>query len=190
MISSLFSYSFSWSFNYFFYNKELRKILYLACTAKSAFLPSESFTNFPSFSPEVDDSSFSVYHPCLVFSNTPSFKILDQRRQNIPVFFFFLRFHQKALRSISPFQAPLPPLLHSSSAERRVARESKDCAGRKGIYDRSIARLLFLQFHKRLFLLIELVQPLKLRHDKEQQRAAGDLLGLEKEQQTEHRFAL
>ena len=176
MISSLFSYSFSWSFNYFFYNKELRKILYLACTAKSAFLPSESFTNFPSFSPEVDDSSFSVYHPCLVFSNTSSLKIIDQRRQNIPVFFFFLRFHQKALRSISPFQAPLPPLLHSSSAERRVARGSKDCAGR--------------QFHKRLFLLIELVQPLKLRHDKEQQRAAGDLFGLEKEQQTEHRFAL
>lgn len=147
MISSLFSNSFSWSFNYFFYNKELRKILYLACTAKSAFLPSESFTNFPTFSPEVDDSSFSVYHPCLVFSNTYSFKIFDQRRQNIPVFlFFFLRFHQKALHSISPLQAPLPPLLHSSSVGRRVARESKDCAGQKGIYDRSMAHCCFYNF--------------------------------------------
>ena len=49
-----------WSFNYFFYNKELRKILFFVCTAKSAFHPSESYSGFPALSPEVEDSQLGV----------------------------------------------------------------------------------------------------------------------------------
>ncbi|KAK8799326.1 hypothetical protein WA171_006072 [Blastocystis sp. BT1] len=41
-----------WSFNYFFYNKELRKVLFIACTAKSAFSTSESYNLFPGMSQE------------------------------------------------------------------------------------------------------------------------------------------
>lgn len=54
----------------------------------------------------------------------------------------------------------------------------------------NVPLLLCIQFYKRLFLLIELVQALQLRHDKELQRVTGDLFGLEKDQQAKHRFAL
>lgn len=62
----------SWSFNYFFYNKELKKVLFIACTARrfalslrmkcSAFQTSESFNLFPTISQEevMDDSPIDM----------------------------------------------------------------------------------------------------------------------------------
>lgn len=54
-----------WSFNYFFYNKESKKMLFIACSSKrqwfsipvtnSTFHPSESFSTFPVLSQEATD---------------------------------------------------------------------------------------------------------------------------------------
>ena len=51
-----------WSFNYFFYNKEIRKILFIACTAKSAFKSSESYANLQFMSQEdlLDDCPIDI----------------------------------------------------------------------------------------------------------------------------------